>query len=216
MARDATGMAHPTSPWAAAVAEAALTRDATVPCDQRPLYPIGGKPVVDGVSLSVEAGEVLALVGESGCGKSLTALSIMGLLPGAAHRRRAACAWRAKTLRFSEEQNRCAPFAAKRLSMIFQEPVASLDPLMRVGEQVAEILVVHGVAGEREAKAGDRHAGRSAFPILRRARQYPAELSGGMCQRVMIACALICRPKLLIADEPTTALDVTIQAQILA
>nr|WP_245198524.1 ABC transporter ATP-binding protein [Jiella mangrovi] len=178
---------------------------------------IGVNAVVDGVSLAVNSGEVVALVGESGCGKSLTALSIMGLHPAAARIGGGSVRLDGDDLlRFSEKQLR--GIRGKTLSMIFQEPVASLDPLMRVGEQVAESLVVHGVASksEAESRAIDMLEKVGIPDPAARARQYPAELSGGMCQRVMIACALIARPRLLIADEPTTALDVTIQAQILA
>ena len=178
---------------------------------------IGANAVVDGVSLSVNSGEVVALVGESGCGKSLTALSIMGLHPAAATIGGGSVRLDGDDLlQFSEKQLRGV--RGRTLSMIFQEPVASLDPLMRVGEQVAESLVVHGVASKREAqeRAIEMLAKVGIPDPAARARQYPAELSGGMCQRVMIACALISRPRLLIADEPTTALDVTIQAQILA
>jgi len=172
-----------------------------------------GLSLVDGVDLDIRPGEVVALVGESGSGKSLTALSIMGLL--------------SEGLAVTGGQVRLdgKPLTARALrrlrgqdlAMIFQEPVSSLNPLMPVGAQVAESLVVHGQATPEEAR-------RKAVEMLhsvgipepeRRARQLPAELSGGMCQRVMIAAALISRPRLLIADEPTTALDVTIQAQIL-
>ncbi|KUF11804.1 ABC transporter ATP-binding protein [Pseudoponticoccus marisrubri] len=174
----------------------------------------GPLSLVDGVDLDIRPGEVVALVGESGSGKSLTALSIMGLLT--------------EGLSVTGGQIRLdgTPLTPARLqrlrgqdlAMIFQEPVSSLNPLMPVGAQVAESLVAHGRATPQEA-------GREAVEMLRRvgipeperrARQLPAELSGGMCQRVMIAAALISRPRLLIADEPTTALDVTIQAQILA
>lgn len=172
--------------------------------------------LVDGVTLDVAPGEVVALVGESGSGKSLTALSVMGLLSEGLSVDRghieldgtdllAASAEVMRDLRGSE------------MAMIFQEPISSLNPLVAVGAQVAESLIVHRRATPREAK-------RQAVDMLRevgipeparRARQLPSELSGGMCQRVMIAAALISRPRLLIADEPTTALDVTIQAQIL-
>ncbi len=177
---------------------------------------INGQPVVDGVSFSVAAGEIVCLVGESGCGKSMTAFSVMGLLPPIA-------SISGGTVMLGDRKiNGLADAAFKRLrgndmSMIFQEPVASLNPLMPVGQQIAEALLVHGGVSRREAK-------RRAIAMLEevgipeaalRARQYPFELSGGMCQRVMIAMALITRPRLLIADEPTTALDVTIQAQIL-
>jgi len=177
---------------------------------------IGEDLVVDGVSLSIGAGEVVALVGESGSGKSLTALSVAGLLPPAA------TPVSGQVLLGGEDLLRASPrrLAALRgaeLSMIFQEPVASLDPLMRIGEQVAESLIVHGKADRETARRrAVEMLGRVGIPDPAvRARAYPAELSGGMCQRAMIACALIAAPRLLIADEPTTALDVTIQAQIL-
>ncbi|MGQ7848347.1 ABC transporter ATP-binding protein [Granulosicoccus sp. 3-233] len=177
----------------------------------------GALSLVDGVTLSVEPGEVVALVGESGSGKSLTALSIMGLLTEGLQRQRGHIHFDGVDLtQLSEEQLRS--LRGSELAMIFQEPVSSLNPLAAVGAQVAESLIVHGRASEQEAN-------RQAVDMLRRvgipeperrARQLPTELSGGMCQRVMIAAALISRPRLLIADEPTTALDVTIQAQILA
>ncbi|ESR23771.1 ABC transporter ATP-binding protein [Lutibaculum baratangense] len=177
---------------------------------------IGGRAVVDRVSLDVMPGEVVALVGESGSGKSLTALSIMGLLPGAARATGGEVLLDGEDL-LGKSERQMRAIRGERLSMIFQEPVASLNPLVPVGDQVAESLIVHG-----HASRGD--ASRQAVEMLahvgipqpdQRARQLPAELSGGMCQRVMIASALISNPRLLIADEPTTALDVTIQAQIL-
>jgi len=177
---------------------------------------IGGLPVVDGVSLDVMPGEVVALVGESGSGKSLSALSVMRLLPGAARVAAGQVLLDGDDLLTKSERD-MRGIRGRRMSMIFQEPIASLNPLLPVGVQVAESLVVHG-----EAAGAD--ASRRAVEMLehvgipqpeRRARQLPAELSGGMCQRVMIASALISDPRLLIADEPTTALDVTIQAQIL-
>ncbi|MGX1308169.1 peptide/nickel transport system ATP-binding protein [Amorphus suaedae] len=177
---------------------------------------IGGLPVVDGVSLDVMPGEVVALVGESGSGKSLSALSVMRLLPAAASVVAGEVLLDGDNLLAKSERD-MRGIRGKRLSMIFQEPIASLNPLLPVGVQVAESLVVHG-----EAAGAD--ASRRAVEMLehvgipqpeRRAWQLPAELSGGMCQRVMIASALISDPRLLIADEPTTALDVTIQAQIL-
>ena len=177
---------------------------------------IGGRAVVDGIALDVLPGEVVALVGESGSGKSLTALSIIGLLPKAARASSGAVRLDGEDLlRKTAEDMRAA--RGRSLAMIFQEPIASLNPLLSVGEQVAESLIVHGIASPADAR-------RQAVEMLRhvgipeperRARQLPIELSGGMCQRVMIASALISNPRLLIADEPTTALDVTIQAQIL-
>jgi peptide/nickel transport system ATP-binding protein len=177
---------------------------------------IGGNPVVDGVSLHVDAGEILSVVGESGCGKSMTAFAVMGLLPKAARLSGGRVLFNDLDLSTASERQR-RKMRGDDLAMIFQEPVASLNPLMPIGRQIAESLIVHG-------KTKGRDPYRAAIAMLEevgipepqiRAGQYPFELSGGMCQRAMIAMALICRPKLLIADEPTTALDVTIQAQIL-
>ena len=177
---------------------------------------IDRRPVVDGLSLEIMPGECLALVGESGCGKTLTSLSVIGLLPSAATIESGSIRIKGQELTGLDE----AAFRKMRgqlVSMIFQEPVLSLNPLMRVGDQVAEALEVHG--GLSKSQAMDRAiAMLEAVGIsnpARRAYQFPFELSGGMCQRVMIAMALIHNPPLLIADEPTTALDVTIQAQIL-
>lgn len=177
---------------------------------------IGGNPVVDGTTLAIAAGETLALVGESGCGKSMTALGLIRLLPDAARQSGGQITLEgARIDKLSERQmNR---LRGDRLAMIFQEPVASLDPLMPVGRQIAEAL---GRASETSSADVDA---RVQDMLVRvgidrpnvRARQYPFQLSGGMCQRVMIAMAMIRRPMLLIADEPTTALDVTIQKQIL-
>ncbi len=177
---------------------------------------IGNVPVIDGVGFTVGRREVLALVGESGCGKSLTALALMRLLPPAA-------TLAAGAIRLEHDDLAALPestmqrMRGERLSIIFQEPTASLDPLATVGSQIAEAYRVH--RGGSRAKAWQ--AARDMLEDVgipdpeRRLDQYPFELSGGMCQRIMIAIALICGPALLIADEPTTALDVTIQAQIL-
>jgi peptide/nickel transport system ATP-binding protein len=172
---------------------------------------------VDGVSYAVEAGETLAVVGESGCGKSVTALSILRLVPsppgrivGGAIRFEGV-----DLLQIGEGEMR--RIRGNEISMIFQEPMTSLNPVLTVSRQITETLILHQGLTARAAAA-------RAIEMLRlvripeperRARQYPHELSGGMRQRVMIAMALACHPKLLIADEPTTALDVTIQAQIL-
>src|SRR5262245_32051492 len=178
---------------------------------------IGDAQVVEAVDFTIHAGETLALVGESGCGKSLTARAIMSLLPRVARRRAGTIALEGRDIAGFDE-TAMAQLRGEVMSMIFQEPIASLDPLMTVGEQIIEALLAH--RGESR-----RGAAKAALAMLqevgiadgaRRMAQYPFELSGGMCQRVMIAIALICRPRLLIADEPTTALDVTIQAQILA
>ena len=181
------------------------------------LVTIGDAPVVDHMSFAIRAGETLALVGESGCGKSLTARAVMGLLPPVARRRAGTIELDGRDIAPLDEAGMAA-IRGDVMSMIFQEPTASLNPLMTVGRQIIEALVTH-------RRADRRTATRAAIAMLeevgiadaaQRMRQYPFELSGGMCQRVMIAIALICRPRLLIADEPTTALDVTIQAQILA
>jgi peptide/nickel transport system ATP-binding protein len=177
---------------------------------------IGGIDVVDGVSLSVARGQVVAVVGESGCGKSLTALSILRLLPPVARIAAGRIRLDGRDLTKLDEAA-LRRIRGDSVSIIFQEPVASLNPLMVVGAQTAEALELHRglspAAAWREAVAMLARVGIA--DATRRAEQYPFELSGGMCQRVMIAAALICRPQLLIADEPTTALDVTIQAQIL-
>ncbi|MGB3553907.1 MAG: ABC transporter ATP-binding protein [Jannaschia sp.] len=176
-----------------------------------------GLSLVDGVTLDVGKGEVVALVGESGSGKSLTALAIMGLLGEGLARTRGRIDFDGTDLATLSDAG-LRKLRGANLAMIFQEPVSSLNPLLPVGEQVAESLIVHGRATPAEAGArAVEMLRRVGIPEpARRARQLPAELSGGMCQRVMIAAALISRPALLIADEPTTALDVTIQAQILA
>jgi peptide/nickel transport system ATP-binding protein len=178
---------------------------------------IGDAPVVDQMNFTIRAGETVALVGESGCGKSLTARALMGLLPPVARRRSGAILLDGRDIAALDEAGMAA-IRGDVMSMIFQEPTASLNPLMTVGAQIVEALVTHRRqsrgAGAKAALAMLEEVG-IADPA-RRMPQYPFELSGGMCQRVMIAMALICRPRLLIADEPTTALDVTIQAQILA
>lgn len=179
--------------------------------------PDGEVTAVDGVSFDLHRGEVLGLVGESGSGKSVTALSIMRLLPDPPGRIAGGEIQfdGQNLLTLSARQMRA--IRGRRISMIFQEPMTALNPVMTVGDQIAEGIVAHQAAGRRAARA-------MAIDLLdkveipqptRRAREYPHQLSGGMRQRVMIAMALALRPDLLIADEPTTALDVTVQAQIL-
>jgi oligopeptide/dipeptide ABC transporter ATP-binding protein len=173
---------------------------------------IDGVRVVEDVSFSVAAGRVLALVGESGCGKSLTAQALLRLLPAAARQVAGRVTLAGEDVTALPER-RMRRVRGRRIAMIFQEPQASLDPLARVGAQVAEAAGLP----RRQARASVRRAFAEvgiADPA-RRIDQYPFELSGGMCQRVMIASALIGSPAVLVADEPTTALDVTIQAQIL-
>ena len=182
----------------------------TLATDRGPLRP------VDGVSLAVRPGRTLAVVGESGCGKSVTALSIMGLLPdGAKLGGSARFEGRELTTLEPEEWRRKR---GREMAMIFQEPMTSLNPAFRAGDQVAEALRLHQSLSPRAAwDAAVEMLARVRIPdAARRAQQYPHQLSGGMRQRVMIAMALACRPRLLIADEPTTALDVTVQAQILS
>jgi len=172
---------------------------------------------VDGVSFAVYPGETLAIVGESGCGKSVTSLSIMRLVaspPGRIIAGRIAFGGRDLLALTEEEMRRVR---GNEISMIFQEPMTSLNPVFTVGHQIAETLAVH--RGLTRAAAAARAVEMLRLVNIpepgRRVTQYPHQLSGGMRQRVMIAMALACNPRLLIADEPTTALDVTIQAQIL-
>jgi oligopeptide/dipeptide ABC transporter ATP-binding protein len=172
--------------------------------------------LVDAVSFSLRSGETLCLVGESGCGKSLTALALMGLLPPRALPSGRAL-FRGRDL-LTLPAGEITDLRGDRLAMIFQEPMTSLNPAFKIGDQIAESLVRHRGASRSDAR-------RTALDMLRKVRipaperrldAYPHQLSGGMRQRIMIAMALINAPDLLIADEPTTALDVTIQAQILA
>ena len=172
---------------------------------------------VDGVSWYVDPGETLAIVGESGCGKSVTSLSVLRLIaspPGRIVAGRLMFAGK-NLLDMSDAEMRA--IRGNEISMIFQEPMTSLNPVLTIGRQIAETLVLHQGMDQKQAmqRAVEMlHLVKIPEP-QRRVTQYPHELSGGMRQRVMIAMALACNPKLLIADEPTTALDVTIQAQIL-
>jgi peptide/nickel transport system ATP-binding protein len=172
---------------------------------------------VQDVSFSVEAAETLAIVGESGCGKTMTALSLMRLVPIPPGEITAGSVKVAGTdlLRLDEASMR--KMRGSQIAMIFQEPMTALNPLFTVGRQIAEMVSLHENVSRRAANARAvemlQHV-RIPAPE-RRAREYPHQMSGGMRQRVMIAMALACKPKVLIADEPTTALDVTIQAQVL-
>ena len=172
---------------------------------------------VDGVSFQIDKGETLAIVGESGSGKSVTCYSLLGLIPRPPGRIESG-----KAMFDGVDLLRCAPerlrrIRGKRISMIFQDPMTSLNPYMRIEDQIIEPLLIHDRVPRREAtQRAVRALDEVGVPdASRRIRSYPHEFSGGMRQRVMIAMALITKPDLLIADEPTTALDVTVQAQIL-
>ncbi len=181
-------------------------------------------PAVDGVSLSIPRGKTVALVGETGCGKSVTALSIMRLIPQPPGRivggrilfYYSQSADAVDLLQLSDRRMR--DIRGNRIAMIFQEPVVSLNPVYSVGEQIVEAIELHQpLRGRAAFSAAVEMLRKVGIPAPKqRAYDYPHQMSGGMCQRVMIAMALACRPSLLIADEPTSALDVTIQLQILA
>ena len=172
---------------------------------------------VDGVSFTIDAGETVCLVGESGCGKSMTALSLLRLVPrpGRIDAGSSIEFGGESLLSLADEPLRS--IRGRRMAMIFQEPMTALNPVLTVGDQIAEVVRVHTKASRAEAwqRAVAMLASVGIADPAVRAKQYPHELSGGMRQRVMIAMALVLEPELVIADEPTTALDVTIQAQIL-
>jgi peptide/nickel transport system ATP-binding protein len=178
--------------------------------------PSGTLHAVRGISFALGQGETLCLVGESGCGKSLTALALMDLLPRAARRSMARYEFNGTDLRAARE-SQMAELRGNRIAMIFQEPMTALNPAYSIGNQLEEALLQHRKVARSVARD------RAVFMLEKvgitaaasRLGQYPHQLSGGLRQRVMIAMALMCDPQLIIADEPTTALDVTIQAQIL-
>ncbi|MBF8982070.1 ABC transporter ATP-binding protein [Lutibacter sp. B2] len=176
----------------------------------------GSLPAIKGVSFEVEEGEILGIVGESGCGKSITSLALMGLLPQNSEIVSGNIYFENKNINSLKEED-MQKLRGNEISMIFQEPMNSLNPVYKIGHQMIEGLILHFGISKKEAK--ERTINMMKEVGLARATEifnsYPHELSGGMRQRIMIAMALICKPKLLIADEPTTALDVTIQAQIL-
>ena len=178
--------------------------------------PDGINRSVDGLSFHVNAGETLAVVGESGCGKSVTAMSLLRLIPSPPGKSAGTIKFQGRDLLSLSEQEMQA-IRGNEISMIFQEPMTSLNPVLTIGRQIRETVQLHQKLDKQAAQA-------RAIEMLqlvgiaapeRRIHEYPHQMSGGMRQRVMIAIALACNPKLLIADEPTTALDVTIQAQIL-
>ncbi len=177
--------------------------------------PGGVRQVVAGIGFRVPAGRTLGVVGESGCGKSMTALAVMGLVPPPG---RIAGSVRVEGREMVGQPPQVwRTLRGSRVAMVFQEPMTALNPVMPVGRQIAEVMVLHQRMGWREAgaRAVDALEAVGITSPRERAVAYPHQLSGGMRQRAMIAMALACRPALLIADEPTTALDVTIQAQII-
>jgi len=171
---------------------------------------------VDGVSFDVRAGEHVGLVGESGSGKSVTSLAVMGLLPKRGVKVSGEVRYAGKDL-LTLSRAAMSELRGQDIAMVFQDPMTSLNPVVSIGVQVAEVISRHRDVSKREARdrAGDLLSKVGIPDPIRRLKEYPHQLSGGMRQRVLIAIALACEPRLLIADEPTTALDVTIQAQVL-
>lgn len=176
----------------------------------------GPAPVIDGVCLSLEPEQTLGIVGESGCGKSLLSLAVMGLLPPGVAMRSGDIRLGGRSLTAMTERD-MRRVRGNDIGMIFQEPMTALNPVLKVGEQIAEVFRIHRGSGRRQAwrEATAMLEAVGVSEPARRAASFPAQLSGGMRQRAMIAMALACRPKVLIADEPTSALDPTVQAQIL-
>ncbi len=176
---------------------------------------LGDVPVIDDVSFSIAPGEILGIVGESGCGKTMTSLAIMRLMPEQGKVTSGSIRLSGEDLVVASEA-RMRGLRGNEISMVFQEPMTSLNPVFSVGEQIAEVLKAHQGMSKSEASEHAVELLESVkIPLpSRRANDYPHQLSGGMRQRVMIAIALACKPKVLIADEPTTALDVTVQAHI--
>jgi len=174
------------------------------------------KTIVDGIDFEIGQNEVVALVGESGCGKSMTSLSIMQLLPGAGEITEGEVCFRGRNL-VGLKNKEMAKVRGRHIAMIFQEPMTSLNPVLTIGVQMTEAITRHLGHTKTEAnEIADNWLRRVGFPEPTRIRkEYPHRLSGGMRQRVMLAMSMACKPDLLIADEPTTALDVTIQAQVL-
>ena len=201
-------------------AQSPATHDAVLTVRQlrvRFAVPDGWVHAVNGINLDVKAGETLAIVGESGSGKSVSMLSLMGLLPSPPATVTGSVLFEGNEI-LGLSNERLRTIRGNRIAMVFQDPMSSLNPVQTVGSQIGEALRIHRNAGKQEARrAADEMLRRVGIPDAgRRADDYPHQFSGGMRQRVMIAMALACGPKLLIADEPTTALDVTIQAQIVA
>lgn len=173
-------------------------------------------PAVDGISFNIPKGEVVALVGESGSGKSVTSLSIMGLIKEPGRIINGEIIFNGENL-LNKKERQLRKIRGNEISMIYQEPMSSLNPMLTVGEQIAEVLIIHKKTSKSKAKnEAIRMMELVGIPDAeKRYNDYPSQFSGGMRQRIMIAMATISNPKLLIADEPTTALDVTVQAEIL-
>jgi oligopeptide/dipeptide ABC transporter ATP-binding protein len=171
---------------------------------------------VNGISFDIAPGETLGIVGESGCGKSVTSLAILGILPRAGKVASGRAVFEGRDL-LGLSDRKLRKVRGREIAMIFQDPMTSLNPVLTIGRQIGEALEIHfGIKGREAERRAAELLDRVGIPSAnRRVRDYPHQFSGGMRQRAMIAMALACKPKLLIADEPTTALDVTIQAQIL-